>query len=503
MEDSFEFCGRCGSGLDYLSAEDSAAWESAGKAADEMSLQELNEAMDKLVAEQNLQRVEDDEEPEEIQEPEIESVNESADEQEHLPMFGDGPEEETRREDVLPLRQEPPLPVREEEQPERETLQRRNTPGARASMGPRDVSGSTPAPVERRRPEGHRPPSIRSLQGEDGEDSGNTEPGERRRPVGHRPPSIHRTQDGEGAPESGPASRRTPAGHRPPSVNRPASANGMGGGAGRAVGHRPPSVNRSTAARSADGTVVDNYEGISSQSKESADDRYSPIIPPFVTAEEAARPSPFAPAKNTPRVTDDDKDDKRASSVKSTYITSTSGELAASTKICPCCRTRAFSSDKNCKNCGYQFPKSGAMSVLAEKNVNIVGMLASVAMGASVFVNFITYKLNGSQVEFALISKIDGYAFLALAALALVLSAFGRNIGVITVGTLAVLASWVENFFIYYDVTQVKKGGHIDNEVGFYLLVAGAALILIAGIVGKVKEKKKMEKYMSYMNSSY
>jgi len=105
-------------------------------------------------------------------------------------------------------------------------------------------------------------------------------------------------------------------------------------------------------------------------------------------------------------------------------------------------------------------------------------------------------------VEFALISKIDGYAFLALAALGLVLSAFGRNLGVITVGMISVLASWVENWFIYYDVTQVKKGGHIDNEIGFYLLVAGAALILISGIVGRVKEKKKVEKYMSYMNNS-
>jgi len=142
------------------------------------------------------------------------------------------------------------------------------------------------------------------------------------------------------------------------------------------------------------------------------------------------------------------------------------------------------------------------MSVFNEKSVNIVGILASIAMGASVFVNFINYQLNGSQVEFALISKIDGYAFLALAALGLVLSAFGRNLGVVTVGMISVLASWVENWFIYYDVTQVKKGGHIDNEIGFYLLVAGAALILISGIVGRVKEKKKVEKYMSYMNNS-
>ena len=127
-------------------------------------------------------------------------------------------------------------------------------------------------------------------------------------------------------------------------------------------------------------------------------------------------------------------------------------------------------------------------------------MLASVAMGLAVFVNFITYNLNGAQQEVALISKIDGYAFLLLALLGLVLSFFGRNVGVITVGTLSVVGSWVENFFIYYDVTQVKKGTRIDNEIGFYLLVAGAALIFISGVVGRIKEKKKLEKYTSYMN---
>ncbi len=463
MEDSFEFCGRCGSNLEFLSDEESAALASSEKSAEEMSLQEINEALDKLVAEQNLKPDEDfpeepeiEEEPEVSEEPEFSDKLSMKDQQNDLPLFGDAPQEAPRA--------NPPLPGVREEQEER------------------------PAPVVRRRPEGHRPPSIRTLRGEDAEENGSDAPA-RRAPTGHRPPSIRRQQGEDGAPgeDRAAAARRTPTGHRPPSVNRPASASGRPG----EVAGRPGS----------------NY-GPDPERRESSDDGFTPI-PPFMTAEEAARPSPFAPAKNSAFApAAEERNDTKTSSKqdsapsRSTYITSTAGELAASTKICPICSTRAFSSDKNCKGCGYQFPKAGAMSVFNEKSVNIVGIIASIAMGASVFVNFINYQLNGSQVEFALISKIDGYAFLALAALGLVLSAFGRNLGVITVGMISVLASWVENWFIYYDVTQVKKGGHIDNEIGFYLLVAGAALILISGIVGRVKEKKKVEKYMSYMNNS-
>ena len=498
MEDSFEFCGRCGSGLDYLSSEEE--WEAAvpsGKAPDEMSLEEINEALDRLVAEQNLKADDDYIDDMPVEDPTMDDVSSDAESGKvPLPSFGDEEEPQVS----LPEREGPPLKM---DDPEEEPV-RREPPLRRETLGARDASSDREAaPVQRRRPEGHRPPSIRSLQGED-DDAANSNPAERRRPVGHRPPSIRRA-NGEEGPDAEPSAGGRPVGHRPPSVNRQGNGAPSGAGAsasgGRPVGHRPPSINRAASQRTGNESSGRGARESAESQQTSDADRFTPL-PPFVTAEEASRPSPFAPAK--PNAFADDKDDKKSSksdssTPRSTYITSTSGELAASTKVCPICYTRCYVSDKNCKNCGYQFPSSGVMATLGEKNVNIIGILASIAMGASVFVNFITYVLNGSQVEFALISKVDGYAFLALAALSLVLSCFGRNMGVIVVGTLSVLASWVENWFIYYDVTQVKKGGKIDNEIGFYLLVAGAALILISGIVGKVKEKKKADKLMSLM----
>ena len=67
------------------------------------------------------------------------------------------------------------------------------------------------------------------------------------------------------------------------------------------------------------------------------------------------------------------------------------------------------------------------------------------------------------------------------------------------IGILSSLAVAIEDYMVYYDITQVKKGANIDSEIGFYLLAAGAILVLIAGIVGIIKEKKKQERYAEYL----
>jgi|GEM_PF-2145723 len=239
--------------------------------------------------------------------------------------------------------------------------------------------------------------------------------------------------------------------------------------------------------------ILGGYVEEKSEDKE----RFVPI-PPFMSAEEVSRPSPFAPMK--PGTLDmDDKENEKATRkapaaqkapAPSRRFQKESGAIELGTRTCPICNMTAFSTEENCKGCGYRFPKSGALG-LSEKNINILAMLASLAMGLSVFVNFITFSLNSVQQEIALINKVDGYAFLALAALGLVLGYFGRNGGVMAIGILSSLAVAVEDYMVYYDITQVKKGGNIDSEIGFYLLAAGAILVLIAGIVGLVKARKK------------
>ena len=233
------------------------------------------------------------------------------------------------------------------------------------------------------------------------------------------------------------------------------------------------------------------------EEKKEDNERFVPI-PPFMSAEEVSRPSPFAPMKPGTLDMDDkenEKDTRKAPAAQKTPAPSRrsqkeSGAIELGTRTCPICNMTAFSTEENCKGCGYRFPKSGALG-LSEKNINVLAMLASLAMGLSVFVNFITFSLNGVQQEIALINKVDGFAFLALAALGLVLGYFGRNGGVMAIGILSSLAVAVEDYMVYYDITQVKKGGNIDSEIGFYLLAAGAILVLIAGIVGLVKARKK------------
>ncbi|MBR5417320.1 MAG: hypothetical protein IK109_04695 [Clostridiales bacterium] len=238
-------------------------------------------------------------------------------------------------------------------------------------------------------------------------------------------------------------------------------------------------------------------------------------LPPFVSAFEADRPSPFAPAKKTASSETPEKETptpaprpQSQSERDSHTLRMDKGEIATSTKACPVCGLRALISEKYCRNCNYQFSNNSVFSRFEEKHINILAILAAIAMAASVFVSFITYTIENASTlaeevqHVALINKVDGYAFLLLAALALVFGCFGRNKLVVTVGILSVIATVIEDYFLFYDITQVKKGGHIDNELGFYLLAAGAALILISGIYGIVQEKKKQEHLAEQFNMS-
>ena len=246
---------------------------------------------------------------------------------------------------------------------------------------------------------------------------------------------------------------------------------------------------------------------------EEDNDSFKPL-PPFISAFEADRPSPFAPAKkdfssgseskaSTPVPAPMPQEERDSHTLRMD-----AGEIASSTKPCPVCGTRCLISEKYCRNCNYQFSNNSVFSRFEEKHINILAILASIALAASVFVNFITYTLENTSthadevIHIALINKVDGYAFLLLAALTFVLGCFGRNKLIITAGIIGVIGVCIENYLLFYDITQVKKGGHIDNEVGFYLLAAGAALILISGIYALVQEKKKRDRFTEQFNAS-
>lgn len=236
-------------------------------------------------------------------------------------------------------------------------------------------------------------------------------------------------------------------------------------------------------------------------------------LPPFVSAFEADRPSPFAPAKKTAGTASESTPTpapkpQSQSSRDSHTLRMDQGEIATSTKACPVCGLRALISEKYCRNCNYQFSNNSVFSRFEEKHINIFAILAAIALAASVFVSFITYTLENAStnveetMHVALINKVDGYGFLLLAALVLVLGCFGRHKLIVAAGVVAVISVVVEDYFLYYDITQVKHGGHIDNELGFYLLAAGAALILISGIYGLVQEKKKNDRLNEQFNAS-
>lgn len=228
-----------------------------------------------------------------------------------------------------------------------------------------------------------------------------------------------------------------------------------------------------------------------------AEEDFKPL-PPFVLADEGAAPSPFAPSKQDfSHVKDEVDDTPRPSSP--TYKANPADytkEIQAMIKICPICQSRAFNDEPVCGGCGYKFPKVDRFGS-SGLHPNILAILASVAMGLAVFVDFITYDVNGSSQTFTLLSRLDGYAFLLLAILALVLGIFGRSGGVAIVGAVSVCGVVAENWYMIYDLTQVQKAGHIDNEIGFYLLIAGACAILAAGLFGFFRARKAKQNYVN------
>ncbi|MBR4819211.1 MAG: hypothetical protein IKZ74_04060, partial [Clostridiales bacterium] len=127
-------------------------------------------------------------------------------------------------------------------------------------------------------------------------------------------------------------------------------------------------------------------------------------LPPFVSAFEADRPSPFAPAKKTASSETPEKETptpaprpQSQSERDSHTLRMDQGEIATSTKACPVCGLRALIGEKYCRNCNYQFSNNSVFSRFEEKHINILAILAAIAMAASVFVSFITYTIENAS----------------------------------------------------------------------------------------------------------
>ncbi len=164
--------------------------------------------------------------------------------------------------------------------------------------------------------------------------------------------------------------------------------------------------------------------------------------------------------------------------------------------FCSNCGKKIDENAEMCENCGTPIPKqdmtdntpqTGKKEIKKRKpNFIAVGGAAALALGA--FLPFASISFFGMKNSISLIDGGDGVFFIILAVIAAALSMFGKNIGVTVTGILSAALALFEADNIKNNDSEYAA--LINKEVGYYLLILGAIVILGAGIYGIISKKK-------------
>lgn len=129
----------------------------------------------------------------------------------------------------------------------------------------------------------------------------------------------------------------------------------------------------------------------------------------------------------------------------------------------------------------------------SKDNKNYLGILAGIAIAVSAFLPFVSVDMLGMKASVTLMDYTAGIIVLAIAAIGIVFSVFGINIIVAIDGGIAILLFLFENYSIGREIdndlyTGIAKA-LLDKGIGYYLLLAGSIILLLAGIFG-IRNKK-------------
>lgn len=106
-----------------------------------------------------------------------------------------------------------------------------------------------------------------------------------------------------------------------------------------------------------------------------------------------------------------------------------------------------------------------------------------------VFLPFATASVLGVTSSQTLIDGGDGWFFLGIAIIAIILGLLGKNTGVLAMGIIAVL-------LIIFEINDLSKiaqknefGYLLERGSGFYLMLLSTIGLTIAGIYGKMTSR--------------
>jgi hypothetical protein len=135
----------------------------------------------------------------------------------------------------------------------------------------------------------------------------------------------------------------------------------------------------------------------------------------------------------------------------------------------------------------YTFGQDGQKKIL--EKFNIYAIVCAAILAFSTLLPFASVSFLGMSVNKSLMDGGDGWFFLVVAVIVVVLSLKNINIGVIVMGVISIILMIVE----------MNSFGDIDSEyadlvskgAGYYLMILGSIGVLVSGIVKFVMDKKK------------
>lgn len=117
------------------------------------------------------------------------------------------------------------------------------------------------------------------------------------------------------------------------------------------------------------------------------------------------------------------------------------------------------------------------------KKVNIIGLVGSILILICVFLPFAKASVYGFSASVTLMDGSDGKLFLAIAILGAIFSFMNKKIPVLIVGVVSCLFTVIE-ISSFAD----KASYNLEKGAGFWVMVIGSIVLLVAGILGKKKE---------------
>ena len=129
----------------------------------------------------------------------------------------------------------------------------------------------------------------------------------------------------------------------------------------------------------------------------------------------------------------------------------------------------------------------------SKDNKNYLGILAGIAIAVSVFLPFVGMNVLGTKASVSLIDYTAGIIVLAIAAVGIIFSVLGINIVVAIGGAASLIFFLIQNYSIGREIDNELYTGIakalLDKGIGYYLLLGGSVVLLLAGIFG-IRSKK-------------